>query len=61
MEEYECLDCGGFFCKGAGYNNCEPEFCDDECLASFEGSLIDAAMDRAEDELIYQAQKEGER
>ena len=50
--DFECLDCGEMFTEGVGYNNCEHEFCNDDCLASYEGGKIDAAMDRYEDDMI---------
>jgi len=52
--DYECTTCGkGFnYDTGCGYNNCEPEFCSEDCMNDREGTLIDAAMDRVEDDRV---------
>lgn len=51
--EFECTVCGkGFnYETGVGHNNCEPEFCSEDCMASELSTIIDAAYDRMKDDL----------
>ena len=52
--DYECTVCGkGFnYDTGVGHNNCEPEFCSDDCYTDHYASQIDAAMDRLKEDNI---------